>query len=1076
MMKKLLSLCLAFVLVIGLVNMAPVARAASDFKASESCIAFIKEFEGFSGKPYRDSDGKYTIGYGTRCPDELVDKYMETPMTQEEADAELREKLVTYENAVNAFIDRNGLTYEQRQFDALISLVFNCGTSWLSKGSTLVRALVSGAEGNELIYAFSIYSMSGGTRSVGHVRRRLAEANVYLNGQYSRTAPDNFAYVLYNAQGGTIVASGGSYNVQGYDAALTAAPIATAVREGYVFLGWYTAASGGQNITVLDMTTRNATLYAHWAEDDGTGTPIDPTEPEIPTEPGMKPVTVTVTGSVVNLRAGAGLSFDVVGSALKGDELTITETVSADDYLWGKTEIGWIALKHTDYVPAEDVTEPTEPTEPSVVPTEPSQAPTEPESCAHSYVVSFKQEPSCTVGGRTTYTCTLCGHSYTSYFGATGHNYAAATCTAPKTCKTCGETSGYAVGHSYEDPTCTKSQVCKICGKTSGEALGHSFEPATCTKPQTCKNCGFTSGSALSHKYSPATCTTPATCNGCGQTTGQALGHSYQAATCTEPSVCQRCGDVKGEALGHNYADATCTAPKTCKTCGHKAGEALGHNFDAAACSKPATCKVCGYQSGAALGHNYQPATCDKPRICKVCGAVTGSALGHDYADASCTAPKTCKTCGLTEGTALAHSYGNNGLCTACGAKDPDYKAPTTEITKTYGTVIKTDSLNIRVTPDGAICGSLKLGQRVEILEQKMVGDRLWGRCTQGWICMRSYVSLETVTETIPNDTTPAPEVTTKTFGTIVRTDTLNIRQTPDGTVVGVLYLGDRVEILEQKMVAGRMWGRFAKGWICLRSYVELEVVTENDDTHSAPVEPPVTEPQKPTTVEKTYGTVINTNSLNVRLEPDGEIVTKLYRGDRVEILEQKMSGGRLWGLCEQGWICMRSYVSLETVTETLGGEKPQEPQEPDQKPEKDPAETVVKTYATVIVTDSLNIRVTPDGTVCGALPLGERVEVLEQKFVSGRLWGRMEQGWICMRSYVKLETVTESLGGSTATQETGMITASCLNIRSAAGTGNAIVGQLFKGATVVILEKTTVDGTTWARIDQGWISMAYVA
>lgn len=1037
MMKKLLSFCLAVALVLGLVGMAPEIHAASNMKASESCIAFIKEFEGFSGKPYRDSDGKYTIGYGTRCPDELVDKYMATPMTKEEADAELREKLVTYETAVNQFIDRNGLDYSQQQFDALVSLVFNCGSSWLSKGSTLVKALVSGAVGNDLIYAFSIYSMSGGTRSLGHVRRRLAEANIYLNGIYSRTVPDNFAYVLYNAQGGQIHASGGSYNVQGYDAAQTAAPIATASREGYIFKGWYTAISGGRKVTALDMTTKNATLYARWEEDNGTSAPTDPMEPTDPIEPTVPTdapsvaVDVTVTGSVVNLRGGPGLSYEVVGSANKGDKLTVIETKKADGYNWGKTAAGWIALKHTNYAA---VTAPTEPTPTGPAPTEP--APTEPTACEHEYELSGQKAPTCDAAGGSTYTCKLCGDSYTESVAATGHEYSAATCTKPEICKICGHKNGEPLGHSYEEPTCIKSQVCKVCGQTSGEALGHDFQSATCTAPATCKVCGVTNGKPLSHKYAPATCTAPQTCTDCGHTTGEALGHQFDEATCTKPQICKTCGCVKGVSLSHDYQAASCTEPKTCKTCGH----------------------------------------------------VDGEALGHDYEPATCTAPKTCKLCGETEGDVVDHEYGDDSICDACG-----FEKPATQVTKTYATIIKTDALNVRVTPDGAICGSLKLGAKVEILEQKMVGDRMWGRCQKGWICLRSYAKLETVTETVtpPVGEPSVPEQITKTYGTVVRTDTLNVRQEPDGTVVGVLYRGDKLEILEQKMVAGRMWGRTEKGWICLRSYVELEVVTETIGGETPPQTPEVTpdsKPQEPVTVTKTYGTVINTNSLNVRLEPDGEIVTKLYRGDRVEILEQKMANGRLWGLCEQGWICMRSYVALETVTETIGGNPEVPPQEEQPEPEKGPtegtgdnqeqtpSETIVKTYATVILTDSLNIRQNPDGAVCGSMKLGEKAEILEQQFVSGRLWGRTEQGWICMRTYVKLETVTESVNNNVAAPETGMVTASCLNIRSEASTGSAVVGYLFKGATVVILEKKTVNGNTWARIEQGWISMAYVA
>jgi uncharacterized protein YgiM (DUF1202 family) len=59
--------------------------------------------------------------------------------------------------------------------------------------------------------------------------------------------------------------------------------------------------------------------------------------------------------------------------------------------------------------------------------------------------------------------------------------------------------------------------------------------------------------------------------------------------------------------------------------------------------------------------------------------------------------------------------------------------------------------------------------------------------------------------------------------------------------------------------------------------------------------------------------------------------------------------------------------------------------------------------------------------------------------------------------------------------QETGTITATLLNVRAGAGTGYAVVTKLTQGTKVVILEKKTVGGAVWARIEQGWISMAYV-
>ncbi len=52
----------------------------------------------------------------------------------------------------------------------------------------------------------------------------------------------------------------------------------------------------------------------------------------------------------------------------------------------------------------------------------------------------------------------------------------------------------------------------------------------------------------------------------------------------------------------------------------------------------------------------------------------------HVWSDATCTAPATCE-CGETQGEALGHSY-TGGVCSTCGAADPDYVPEPEE--KTY--------------------------------------------------------------------------------------------------------------------------------------------------------------------------------------------------------------------------------------------------------------------------------------------------------------------------------------------------------------------------------------------------------
>jgi len=307
----------------------------------------------------------------------------------------------------------------------------------------------------------------------------------------------------------------------------------------------------------------------------------------------------------------------------------------------------------------------------------------------HSYDAgSVTAAPKCGVEGVKTFTCVYCGHSYTQSVDALEHDWAEATCTAPKTCKRegCGVTEGNALSHDWQDATCTAPETCENCGATKGSALQHDWAEATCTAPKTCTLCGATEGIALGHNWQDATCTTPNTCSRCPATVGKALGHSLSAATCTAPKTCQRdgCGVTEGEALGHDMTAATCTAPATCTRCSATEGEALNHSMSAASCTAPATCTRCGVTSGEKLNHamgewvEVKAPTCtadgSKRRFCDNCGQSEGAvveALGHNMADATCELPSTCSVCGHTEGSALNHSYDNGVITTqpTCAVK-----------------------------------------------------------------------------------------------------------------------------------------------------------------------------------------------------------------------------------------------------------------------------------------------------------------------------------------------------------------------------------------------------------------------
>ena len=397
MKKRITSLLIAIVMLLGVVSVGVVPAYAEEtvptateetvpavteetvpavteppiLTASANCLSVLKAEEGFSKTPYWDFT-QYTVGYGTRCPEDMVEYYTQNGITEEEAETLLRNHLAGIEHDIHGkIIDRYGLELTQNQFDALVLFSYNCGTGWAYEtGGTFHQAIATGATGNDLIRAFALWCSAGNQIRTFLLRRRLSEANMYLNAEYSQTPPDNYCYVLYDANGGAA-----SPRSQGYDSNLTATPFPVATMAGYTFQGWFTAKNGGTKVTVLNASTKNATLYAQWKDDSGNKPPESGATEK-------NPVTVTVTGTDVNLRQGPGTNYTRVGVATKGQQLVITETASGSGYTWGKFDGGWIALQYTNYDSVvngqQPDTTPEETTPPTTEPPETEPPATEP--------------------------------------------------------------------------------------------------------------------------------------------------------------------------------------------------------------------------------------------------------------------------------------------------------------------------------------------------------------------------------------------------------------------------------------------------------------------------------------------------------------------------------------------------------------------------------------------------------------------------------------------------------------------------------------------------------------------------
>lgn len=346
----IICLCL---LICSAEDMIPRAYAASSMAASEACVDFIKSVEGFSAKPYFDY-AQYTVGYGTKCPDEKYAAYMASGIPKSEAEALLREEIGEIENDLNQkLLDKYNLTVTQHQFDALVSFSYNIGTGWVTYDSSLRNAILRNANADELVYAFGLYCTAGGKYLPGLVTRRLCEANMYLNGVYSKTVNDSYGYVYYDATGGTV-----KYRVQAFICDSGTAPASDAMRSGDTFLGWYTELYDGTQVTALDSTLTGKTLFARWQSSETTE---NTGNTDNAGNQNTTAKTVSVTGDVVNIRSGPGTNYGITKRAYRNDILTVSHVTHLTNMKWGKVPGGWICLDYTDFDGATNGTGNTDP-------------------------------------------------------------------------------------------------------------------------------------------------------------------------------------------------------------------------------------------------------------------------------------------------------------------------------------------------------------------------------------------------------------------------------------------------------------------------------------------------------------------------------------------------------------------------------------------------------------------------------------------------------------------------------------------------------------------------------------------
>lgn len=140
-------------------------------KTKQTGIDIIKNFEGFSNKAYKCPAGVLTIGYGFTKGVKEGDT-----ITKEDAEKRLKVELISREQCITEFVHRN-LT--ENQFSALVCFIFNIGSGNF-KASTMLKLLNTGAKPQTVANEFSEWIHAGGKVLPGLIKRRAAEAELFL--------------------------------------------------------------------------------------------------------------------------------------------------------------------------------------------------------------------------------------------------------------------------------------------------------------------------------------------------------------------------------------------------------------------------------------------------------------------------------------------------------------------------------------------------------------------------------------------------------------------------------------------------------------------------------------------------------------------------------------------------------------------------------------------------------------------------------------------------------------------------------------------------------------------------------
>ena len=137
---------------------------------SDNGYNFLKSLEGYTNKPYKDSNGLYSVGLGHNGKDVKPNKIY----TDEEIAEIFAKDKIRFEEDVNKIYDKRFMN--QNMFDACFCFAYNVGNI----STTDLGKMIANNPYDDRLRDFWKYTYTNGGKNKGLVERRKKEVELYF--------------------------------------------------------------------------------------------------------------------------------------------------------------------------------------------------------------------------------------------------------------------------------------------------------------------------------------------------------------------------------------------------------------------------------------------------------------------------------------------------------------------------------------------------------------------------------------------------------------------------------------------------------------------------------------------------------------------------------------------------------------------------------------------------------------------------------------------------------------------------------------------------------------------------------